>query len=64
MQSATEDLLLADDLAVAHVGRALDLTLHVRRVERAAAVVRGRDFVDGDRAGVHVDRHLGDRGLV
>src|SRR5205823_10718390 len=52
VQAAAEDLLLADDLAVAHVRRTLDLPLNVRRIERAAAIVRRRHLVDRDHAGV------------
>ena len=64
MESAAKDLLLTDDLAVSHVGRPLDLTLDIRGIQRATAVVRGRDLVDADRPGLEVDGHLRDRRLV
>ena len=64
MQSAAEDLLLDHDLAVPHVCGALDLALDVRRIQGAAAVVRGGDLVDRERPGVEVDRHLRHRRLV
>src|SRR5256712_854615 len=64
VQAAAEDLFLHDDLAVPHVRGAFDLPLDVRGVERAAAVVRRRELVDGKRAGLDVDAHLRDGRLV
>src|SRR5207237_9220395 len=49
VETAAEDLLLRDYLSVSHVRGALDLPLDVRRVERAAAVVRGRARAAGSR---------------
>ena len=64
MQSAAEDLLLDHDLAVPHVCGALDLALDVRRIQGAAAVVRGGDLVDRERSRLEVDRYLRHRCLV
>ena len=64
MQATAEHLLLADDLPVTHVRGALDLALDVGRVERAAAVVRRDDAIDGEHAGLAVDRDLGDGSLI
>src|SRR5687768_4647000 len=64
VQPATEDLLLADDLAVSHVGGSFDLAFDVDRIEGAAAVVRGDDAIDGKHPGLEVHSHLRDRGLV
>jgi len=64
VEAAAEDLLLADDLAVPHVGRTFDLALDVRGIQRAAAVMRGGHLVHREHPGLQVDRDFGDRGLV
>ena len=58
MQAVVVADLLAHRLAHAHPDRALHLALDGQPVERLAAVVRHPDLVDGDHAGLLVDRHL------
>ena len=60
VHALAEHLLLHQDLAEAHVDRALDLPFDEQRVQRAADVVRDPDLGRLDLARLRVDVHLDD----
>src|SRR4029077_9280441 len=59
-QAVVVSRLLAHGLPHAHPHRGLDLAFDREPVERLAAIVRHPDFVDGNNAGLFIDRDFND----